>query len=199
MFSRPEQLAKRTGRKGVARFDFLQQLVAEFQDSDSAEAKEQVLANLANFAYDPINYEFLRQLKVIDLFLDQLSEDDPRIARCAVAGLCNLCLDPENKEYILGAGGVSLLVRCLSRTDEETVLDAITALMYLVTPQFKPEITSAQMVDCMVRVSRSRNARLSNLATVFLEDYCQVHQVESVRGAALVASIPLPPPRGAQP
>ena len=34
-----------------------------------ADAKLQVLANLANFAYDPINYEYLRQLNVIDLFL----------------------------------------------------------------------------------------------------------------------------------
>ena len=31
--------------------------------------KRQVLANLANFSYDPINYQFLRRLKVIDLFL----------------------------------------------------------------------------------------------------------------------------------
>lgn len=33
------------------------------------EAKEQVLANLANFAYDPINYEYMRALKIPDLFL----------------------------------------------------------------------------------------------------------------------------------
>ena len=32
-------------------------------------AKEEVLANLGNFAYDPINYGFLRTLNVIDLFL----------------------------------------------------------------------------------------------------------------------------------
>ena len=33
------------------------------------EHKLQVLANLANFAYDPINYEFMKQLNIIDLFL----------------------------------------------------------------------------------------------------------------------------------
>ena len=33
------------------------------------ESKLQVLANLANFAYDPINYEHLRKLNVVDLFL----------------------------------------------------------------------------------------------------------------------------------
>lgn len=32
-------------------------------------SKEQILANLANFAYDPINYGYLRQLNVIDLFI----------------------------------------------------------------------------------------------------------------------------------
>lgn len=33
------------------------------------EAKQQVLANLANFAYDPINFNMLWDLKVVDLFL----------------------------------------------------------------------------------------------------------------------------------
>lgn len=56
------------------------------------DAKGQVLANLANFAYDPINYEYLRQLKVIDLFLDQLSEKDALLTEFAIGGLCNLSL-----------------------------------------------------------------------------------------------------------
>jgi hypothetical protein len=38
-----------------------------------SDAKHQVLANLANFAYDPINYDFLWQLNIIDLFLGQIS------------------------------------------------------------------------------------------------------------------------------
>ena len=32
-------------------------------------AKEEILANLANFAYDPINYDHFRKLNVVDLFL----------------------------------------------------------------------------------------------------------------------------------
>jgi hypothetical protein len=35
MFSKPEQLVKRTGKKGLGRFDYLQQLVTEFQETDS--------------------------------------------------------------------------------------------------------------------------------------------------------------------
>lgn len=42
----------------------------------TSEAKEQVLANLANFAYDPNNMEYLKQLQVTDLFLDMLTEEN---------------------------------------------------------------------------------------------------------------------------
>lgn len=42
----------------------------------SLEAKEQVLSNLANFAYDPKNMEYLRELQVLDLFLDMLTEEN---------------------------------------------------------------------------------------------------------------------------
>lgn len=40
------------------------------------EAKEQVLANLANFAYDPRNLEDLKGLQVTELFLDMLTEEN---------------------------------------------------------------------------------------------------------------------------
>lgn len=40
------------------------------------EAKEQILANLANFAYDPRNMEALRMLQVTELFLDMLTEEN---------------------------------------------------------------------------------------------------------------------------
>lgn len=35
-----------------------------------------MLANLANFAYDPRNLENLRTLQVTDLFLDMLTEEN---------------------------------------------------------------------------------------------------------------------------
>jgi hypothetical protein len=35
MFSKPEQLIRRTGKKGICRYDYLQQLVTEFQETDS--------------------------------------------------------------------------------------------------------------------------------------------------------------------
>lgn len=56
------------------------------------DAKEQVLANLANFAYDPINYGYIRQLQIIDLFLTALSEENLTLVSFAISGICNLCL-----------------------------------------------------------------------------------------------------------
>jgi hypothetical protein len=35
MFSKPEQLVRRTGKKGVGRYDYLQQLVCEFKETNS--------------------------------------------------------------------------------------------------------------------------------------------------------------------
>lgn len=196
MFSKPEHLVRRTGKKGVGRYDYLQQLVSEFQETNSTEAKEQVLANLANFAYDPINYEYLRKLNVIDLFLDQLSEENTNIVKFGLGGLCNLALDIENKEYIVHCGGVRIVAACLSSRDEDTVLSAMSTLMFLVTPQSKLEVTSPEIVDCMLRFSRSQNTRLKNLATIFLEDYCTPEQVaEATRSEAhsvAVEDIPLP-------
>ncbi|XP_014442261.1 armadillo repeat-containing protein 7 isoform X2 [Tupaia chinensis] len=49
----------------VGRLGYLQALVTEFQETESQDAKEQVLANLANFAYDPSNYQYLRQLQEV--------------------------------------------------------------------------------------------------------------------------------------
>ncbi|XP_024090945.1 armadillo repeat-containing protein 7 isoform X2 [Pongo pygmaeus] len=68
----------------VGRLGYLQALVTEFQETQSQDAKEQVLANLANFAYDPSNYEYLRQLQVLDLFLDSLSEESETLVEFAI-------------------------------------------------------------------------------------------------------------------
>ncbi|XP_071455360.1 armadillo repeat-containing protein 7-like [Hetaerina americana] len=190
MFSTEEDLIHRTGKNGVPRRQFLQELVNEFQDSDSEEAKEQVLANLANFAYDPINYKYLRDLMVIDLFLDQITEGTENLIHYALAGLCNLCLDPENKEYILGCGGVRIVTTCLSTKNIETLLNAITTLQYLTTPKSKSEITSPAIIDSMLRLSKSQNPRIRNLAVIFLEDYCSPEQLSQLDSGINMESMP---------
>uniref|UniRef100_A0A8D2AXX4 Armadillo repeat-containing protein 7 n=1 Tax=Sciurus vulgaris TaxID=55149 RepID=A0A8D2AXX4_SCIVU len=162
-----------------------------------ADAKEQVLANLANFAYDPSNYQYLRQLQVVDLFLDSLSEENETLVEFAIGGLCNLCSDRANKDYILQAGGISLITNCLSSPNEETVLSAVTTLMYLSSPgaSSHPELTSTPVVQCMLRFSLSANTRLRNLAQIFLEDFCSPSQVAEARSWQAHSAMGIPLPR----
>nr|XP_032648843.1 armadillo repeat-containing protein 7 isoform X1 [Chelonoidis abingdonii]XP_032648844.1 armadillo repeat-containing protein 7 isoform X1 [Chelonoidis abingdonii]XP_032648845.1 armadillo repeat-containing protein 7 isoform X1 [Chelonoidis abingdonii]XP_032648846.1 armadillo repeat-containing protein 7 isoform X1 [Chelonoidis abingdonii] len=201
----------------LGRLEYLQALVTEFQITESpgirqpspfqlllssrkcclyiAEAKKQILANLANFAYDPKNYEYLRQLQVLDLFLDMLTEDNEILVEFAIGGLCNLCLDKTNKDYILEADGVAPVINCLSSSNEETVMSAVTTLMYLTTPQSRQQTTALPVVECMLRFSLSANRRLSNLARVFLEDYCSPVQVEEARNLSKHTAVGIPLPK----
>ncbi|NXU65389.1 ARMC7 protein, partial [Horornis vulcanius] len=204
----------------LGRLEYLQALVTEFQVTDStgnkcrcslalslssvyshtrpfslAEAKEQVLANLANFAYDPSNYEYLRQLQVLDLFLDMLTEDNETLVEFAMGGLCNLCLDKTNKEYILEASGVEPIINCLSSSNEETVVSAVTTLMFLTTTRSRAQTTALPVVECMLRFSLSANTRLSNLASIFLQDYCSPLQVEEARNLSKHTAVGIPLPK----
>ncbi|XP_028608643.1 armadillo repeat-containing protein 7 isoform X1 [Grammomys surdaster] len=191
----------------VGRLGYLQALVTEFQETESqvpfliADAKEQVLANLANFAYDPGNYPYLRQLQVLDLFLDSLSEENETLIKFAIGGLCNLCPDKANKEHILQTGGVPLIVNCLSSPNEETVLSAVTTLMYLNSPGTRahPELTSLPVVQCMLRFSLSANTRLRNLAQIFLEDFCSPSQVAEAHSQQAHSALGIPLPKAEAP
>ncbi|KAL3658072.1 hypothetical protein V7S43_016916 [Phytophthora oleae] len=75
MLSSRERLQERQGQYAAPRHEYLQQLVEEFQRSPDVLRKEEVVANLANFAYDPINYTSLSRLRIMDLFLDILDAD----------------------------------------------------------------------------------------------------------------------------
>jgi len=50
------------------------------------------LAHLANFAYDPINYEFIDRLNLIEFFLDilHMHDNNSKEFEFALGGICNL-------------------------------------------------------------------------------------------------------------
>lgn len=190
-------MSRKDSAEGSDRFEYLQTLVTEFQDTDSEEAKEQVLANLANFAYDPKNYDYLRDLQVTDLFLDMLTEDNENFVEFGMGGLCNLSMAPEFRDFILQNDGINLITNCLSSRNEETVLSAITILMNLITADSRSEITQPGVLQCMMRFSLSESPRLRNLASVFLQDCCSEEQVvqaeQQMKGQQQTAlGIPLP-------
>ncbi|ELR24934.1 armadillo repeat containing 7 isoform 1 family protein [Acanthamoeba castellanii str. Neff] len=153
------------------RLEYLQQLVTEYSTTADLRAKEQVLANLANFAYDPVNYDHLRRLNVVDLFLDALAEPPQQAAlhEFAITGLCNLCPDPQFARLIIDNDGVPAVVGCLSSTNIETVLAAIATLYYLLSPVSKNVVGTSAVVGCMEQYAAAKNVRLHNAATLFLE------------------------------
>jgi len=77
-----------------------------------SESKLQVLANLANFAYDPVNYQHIRTQKVIDLFIEQLASDDNQLIAFAAAGLCNL-VNGNNYSVVFLISLISKLLYCI--------------------------------------------------------------------------------------
>lgn len=92
-----------------------------------------------------------------------------------------MSMEREARDEILRSGGVDLVKNCLSSRRDETVLSAITTLMNLTTPSSRSQTADEAVVQCMVRLSLSDNARMCNLATVFLEDYCPDEQVKRAR------------------
>jgi len=181
MFTSQEYLDRKTGPHGIGRLNYLQSLVTEFQDTTEEEAKEQILANLANFAYDPINYGHFKKLNVVDLFLDSLEENNENLIEFAIGGICNCCLEKDFKQHIIDSGGIPLVVKCLSRPVENTVMSALSTLIFLITPASKPDITAIPVVECMLRFSKSSNKQLANLASVFLADHCSDDKIEQAK------------------
>ncbi|XP_057325954.1 armadillo repeat-containing protein 7 [Microplitis mediator] len=179
MFSTKKRLIERTGYNNVGRYDYLKLLATEFQTSNSKEARKQVLANLSNFAYDPVNYDYMRQLRIVDLFLHALSESDKIFVQFAIGGICNLCLDPINKEYIIRNQGVQLIKPLLSSDDEQSTLSAITTLMFLVTDTSREQIITPELINQLVFLSNSSNNRIKNLAVIFLQDHCGFNETKT--------------------
>lgn len=127
------------------------------------------------------------------------SQDHSTLAHPCLSpgGLCNLSPDKANKEHILQAGGIPLITNCLSSPNEETVLSAVTTLMYLSSPgkASHPELTSLPVVQCMLRFSLSANIRLRNLAQIFLEDFCSPSQVAEARSQQAHSALGIPLPK----
>lgn len=171
MFTNEKRQAERTGKSGTPRAQYLQELVTEFQKTTHEETKEKIVAHLANFAYDPYNYEFLRQLNVLELFLDCLTEPNEKLIEFGAGGICNSCADPANAAVIVRCGGIPLMIQCLSSPVSNTVSYAFGALYFLCNPSTQNDILKPDVIEVIKSYSEARdvNVTFSNLACVFLD------------------------------
>ncbi|KAL2227805.1 armadillo repeat-containing protein 7 [Sesamum indicum] len=173
MFTNDQRQKERTGKYGSPRLEYLQELVTQFQNATSEEIKEKIVANLGNFAYDPYNYAFLRQLNVLELFLDCLTEPNERLVEFAIGGICNACADPANAEVVIQCDGIPLIVQCLSSPVRNTVSYALGSLYYLCNATTRDEILRPEIVDAIKRFASAGavNVGFSNLAQAFLDKH----------------------------
>ncbi len=187
MFSTPQSLAKRTKQTDTDRPTYIKQLLEEYENLKTDDKKKlQILANLGNFAYDPINYEYFRRFGVLDIFLNNLSlfykdpsETNGSRINFSLGGICNLCQDLKNKEYLLKNNLLKLVINCLIRfsnisnsVDELIVLNSIMIIIFVYDESTETEIKSDQyLITTINSLSSSKNLRLSNIANLFLKDY----------------------------
>ncbi|KAM0879156.1 hypothetical protein ACQ4PT_034421 [Festuca glaucescens] len=170
MFTSPQRQVERTGcgaRRETSTFRF-----ASFQ-LVRLECKERIVANLSNFVYDPYNYAFMRQLNILELFLDCITESNERLVEFGVGGICNSCVDPANASVINRCGGIPLVVQCLSSPVRNTVIYALGALYYLCNPSTKKEILKPDVLRVIRDYSAAGavNSSFSNLANAFLDKH----------------------------
>ncbi|KAL3525071.1 hypothetical protein ACH5RR_013443 [Cinchona calisaya] len=173
MFTNSSRQEERTGKYGTPRVQYLQELVSQFQNATSEETKERIAANLSNFAYDPYNYTFLRQLNVLELFLDCMTEPNERLVEFGIGGICNACVDPSNAAVVAQCGGIPLVIQCLSSPVRNTVNYSLGALYYLCNASNKEEILKPEVVDVVKRYASAGavSVMFSNLAQAFLDKH----------------------------
>jgi hypothetical protein len=86
----------------------------------------------------------------------------------AVGGLCNMCIDPQNAHIISESKGIPLIIKCLSSPKEETVLSTMLTLYYLLD-FYSKDILIKPVIDCMRKYSTSKNTRIRNLSSLFVQ------------------------------
>ncbi|CBK20458.2 uncharacterized protein [Blastocystis hominis] len=153
MFATESYVQSRKGGRGTSRFDYLQQLITEYQDTSKQEARRQIIANLANFAYDPYNYAIMSELNILDLFLDGLEEEDELIVEFAIGGICNCICYPAFSELVVSEkANLKNMIRLLSSTNENTLISAMATLYYLMDyPQGLTILSKASVQTAMPR------------------------------------------------
>ncbi|KAH6592205.1 hypothetical protein BASA50_008196 [Batrachochytrium salamandrivorans] len=175
MFQTAAYIQRRTGPLDLGRFQYLQLLVCEYEasltHSDlplSAHQRHEALTRLSNFAYDPINYDFLWDLNVADLFLDAIHVDaaDPLAREYAMGGLCNFCLDPRVQAYLLDADGLRIVIECLGTGSITTVLSALSILWFVSQCGHFDQIASNKPLIEYVKQAAALDMNLSKVVVV---------------------------------
>lgn len=150
-------------------------------------------ANLANFAYDPINYNHLREALAIELFIELLSSSNPSLVRHGIAGLCNLCLgtlshshshchtlhhqilslttffaDSECQQKIFSLDGIRKISSVLKHPSVICARDAIATLLQINSPETTELVFDQQNVAIVDSLRSTSDIPLRNFVSLYL-------------------------------
>ena len=173
------------------RYLYLRDLLAELRESPQLAARQQVLANIANFAYDPRNASHLLRLDAPRLLLARLADPDAELRRFAAAAVCNLCLEPQCRRALLVGGLLPALLLGLEDSCVQTAAACLTTLLLLpVTDRsVREQVDGERLVQLTVQFSGSEDRRLANLATLLQRQLSPCAAAEDSRqeGSSAVA------------
>ncbi|KXN73482.1 ARM repeat-containing protein [Conidiobolus coronatus NRRL 28638] len=174
MYSSLNQIKKRNQSRPNApnRLEYFQILIDEYQSTEDKDIKYKIICHLGNFAYDPVNYNWFRQLNIIELFLDCLTEeDDEQLIELSIAGLCNLSADSINQEIIIEEGGIQLILNLLNSKNFEIIQNSLLTLIFLTNEDSGNLICTSELKNYLINLEISKNPSLKNLSNLFLNKY----------------------------
>ncbi|KAI7865785.1 hypothetical protein BDF14DRAFT_969571 [Spinellus fusiger] len=174
------------------RESYLRQLVQEYTVTKHLNAKQEILANLGNFAYDPMNYGWLWKLNVVTLFLDALFNEDRLLREFGMGGLANICLDPRHHAYITSEPAfLHSIMACLyeesGKHTKTMLVNSMTLLMLMIDFSSQQVILTPKLQQRLhVLQQEYGSAQISVLASLFLEDYFRETQRNKGQGQTSV-------------
>lgn len=176
MFSSFNYLKRKTPEQGVNRKEFIEQLVEEYYSTTDVEAQQQVTANLANFAYDPLNWDYLKTAKVLKLFIELLEIPNESLQLHGLAGLCNLCLDPSAFNFIVKFQNIKIIKDLFIETNNLDAILNILTLFYQLLSQPKSEKTDILCPAVLKQISHhnstnTNDKRILNLTSLLLGEF----------------------------
>ncbi|EDV93492.1 GH19343 [Drosophila grimshawi] len=200
MFSSHRHLKRKTPAEGIDRREYIAHLVDEYYTSTNVEALEQVTANLANFAYDPINWAHLHEADALDVFVASLDTQNPNLQLHSIAALCNFCLDKNAAKFIIE--NIAIIREVLLRSEHSEIVLHSLALHYqlpssglgnkelLVTPPLLKRVQHWRQ--------QSNDERVVQLCHVFLEDYGSRTEITELGNAPPPAASPAMQPSSSE-
>ncbi|KAM8703485.1 hypothetical protein ACLKA7_008156 [Drosophila subpalustris] len=178
-----KHLKRKTPDGGIDRREYIGHLVDEYYTSTNVEALEQVTANLANFAYDPINWPHLHEADALDVFVASVDTQNQNLQLHAIAALCNFCLDRNAAKFIID--NITIIRRLFLHSEHSGIVLHSLALHYqllsaglankqlLISPEFLKRVQHWR--------SESNDARIVKLCQLCKQAQSKLQQVQVIK------------------